>query len=62
MIVCRECGANCDPGDIQQGLCEDCRSPEQEIHILPKNIDGRRQREKENIERNGARWEPLFIN
>lgn len=25
MVVCRQCGANCDPGDLIGGICDDCR-------------------------------------
>ena len=56
MVRCRNCGSNCDPGDIRQGLCEDCRSPEPEVRILPKNTDARRQRAFEEMERNGVSW------
>jgi len=54
MVICRGCGANCDPGDIQMELCEDCRSPEPEIRILPVNTDRRRMRAYEEAERNGV--------
>lgn len=26
MINCRICGANCDPGDLIGGVCDDCRT------------------------------------
>lgn len=26
MIECRICGCNCDPGDLQEGVCDDCRT------------------------------------
>lgn len=54
MIVCRECGANCDPSDIRQGLCEDCRSPEVEFRKMKVNTDRRRQKAFEDIERQGV--------
>lgn len=34
MIECRECGCNCDPGDLVNGVCEECREREEET--LPK--------------------------
>ena len=57
MIECRNCGANCDPGDLRQGLCEDCRDNEPEYRILPRTTDRRRQCVIEQIERKGiASW------
>lgn len=56
MIVCRGCGANCDPADIQQGLCDECRSPEAELRMVPAVTDRRRQRVYEEMERNGVAW------
>lgn len=29
MIVCRICGCNCDPGELEQGVCEECRKLEE---------------------------------
>lgn len=26
MIECRICGCNCDPGDLKEGVCDDCRT------------------------------------
>ena len=60
MIECRACGANCDPSDIKNGLCDDCRSPEIEFRILPKNTDARRQMEYERIERRKPAWQHCF--
>lgn len=57
MIECRKCGANCDPGDIRQGLCEDCRSCEQEFHILPKTTEQRRKTTIERMERSNNTWQ-----
>jgi NMD protein affecting ribosome stability and mRNA decay len=57
MRECRNCGANCDPGDLQQGLCEDCRGSEPEFRMLPKNTDARRQKIFEQMERNGVTWQ-----
>jgi NMD protein affecting ribosome stability and mRNA decay len=60
MIICRNCGANCDPGDIQQGLCEDCRSPEAEFRMVPMVTDRRRQKAFEQAERMGVAWQTCF--
>lgn len=57
MIVCRGCGANCDPADVQHGLCEDCRSPEPELRIVPTSTDRRIMRAYEEAERNGVSWQ-----
>ena len=57
MIECRICGANCDPGDLRQGVCEDCRSPEVELHMLPKTADQRRNANIEKIERSEKTWQ-----
>lgn len=57
MIVCRCCGVNCDPSDIQDGLCDDCRSPEPEIRMIPKVTDRRRMMAYEEAERNGVAWQ-----
>lgn len=57
MIECRICGANCDPGDLRQGVCEDCRSPEQEFHVLPKTTDQRRKSMVERMERSNKKWQ-----
>lgn len=57
MVECRVCGANCDPGDIRQGLCEDCRNAEQEFHIRPKTTDQRRRAAFEQIERRETAWQ-----
>ena len=53
MIVCRECGANCDPSDIRQGLCEECRSPEVEFRKIKNVTDRRKQQAYELIESQG---------
>lgn len=52
MVVCRECGANCDPADIRQGLCDDCRSPEVEFRKMKVTTDRRKQYIFEEMERN----------
>lgn len=57
MIECRVCGANCDPGDLKNGICEDCQSPEAEFRILPKNMDQRIQATKERMERSKDIWQ-----
>ena len=28
MSKCRTCGCLCDPGDLQNGVCDDCREEE----------------------------------
>lgn len=53
MIVCRGCGANCDNGEVKQGLCEDCRDSEPEFRMVPTTTDRRRQKAYEQAERNG---------
>jgi NMD protein affecting ribosome stability and mRNA decay len=60
MTECRNCGANCDPSDVEHGICEDCRSPEAEIRILPMVTDKRRAKAYEFYERNGAEWQVTF--
>jgi NMD protein affecting ribosome stability and mRNA decay len=57
MITCRCCGANCDPADLRQGLCDDCRSAEPEVRMIPAVTDRRRQRVYEEMERNGVAWQ-----
>ena len=37
MIKCKSCHCNCDPGDLINGICDDCREAE-------------RQKEKQNEE------------
>ena len=56
MSECRECGCNCDPGELKQGLCEDCRGSEPEFRMLPKTTDRRRQAVIEQIERSVRTW------
>lgn len=29
MYVCEKCGGNCDPGELSDGICTDCREKEQ---------------------------------
>lgn len=33
MIICRKCGANCDPGDIVGGQCLDCMEQERQMQV-----------------------------
>lgn len=28
MLTCRLCGCNCDPSDLVNGVCDDCREAE----------------------------------
>lgn len=51
MIECRICGANCDPGDLVNMVCDDCRNAEQEFHILPRTAEQRKQSLIDRIER-----------
>lgn len=30
MLTCRMCSCNCDPGDLVNGICDDCREAEQQ--------------------------------
>ena len=30
MLTCRDCGCICDPSDLQNGICEDCRMEQAE--------------------------------
>lgn len=30
MLTCRDCGCICDPSDLQNGICEDCRTEQEE--------------------------------
>ena len=61
MNVCRNCGANCDPGELRQGLCDDCRSMETEVRMVPVVTDRRRQRVFEEMERNGVAWAAYIL-
>lgn len=33
MSTCRRCGCICDPGDIRNGICDDCREEEKSLEI-----------------------------
>ena len=33
MSACRRCGCICDPGDIRNGICDDCREEERSLEI-----------------------------
>lgn len=35
MLECRECGCNCDPGDLVNGLCDECRDREEAKKEMP---------------------------
>lgn len=61
MSECRNCGSNCDPGELRQGLCEDCRSNEIEFRILPKNTDQRREAFIEKMERSNKTWQVYSV-
>lgn len=46
MSSCRKCGCRCDPGDLQGGVCDDCREEERQkdmqlewrMDMLARNI------------------------
>lgn len=40
MIECRQCGANCDPGDIVGGLCDDCRDENRRMAEKQNQLSG----------------------
>lgn len=33
MSRCRRCGCRCDPGDLQNSICDDCRAEERQLEI-----------------------------
>lgn len=33
MSICRMCGCRCDPGDLQNGVCDDCREEKLQAEI-----------------------------
>lgn len=33
MSTCKRCGCICDPGDIRNGICDDCREEERSLEI-----------------------------
>lgn len=39
-LKCRKCGCNCDPGDLINGVCEDCREDESEEEEDGRNDQG----------------------
>ena len=55
-VICRGCGANCDPADIRQGLCEECWSAEPEVRITSMGTDRKRQKVLEEMERSWLEW------
>ena len=57
MRECIVCGGNCDPGELRQGVCDDCRGNEIEFHIRPKTTDQRRAAIIERIERSKKTWQ-----
>lgn len=40
MSECRGCGCNCDPGDLRNGLCDDCRDLVEEKEDMPQMAYG----------------------
>lgn len=42
-VTCNVCGANCDPGELRNGICEDCRNASAEVEFrIPKKVTDRR--------------------
>lgn len=39
MLTCRICGANCDPSDLVNGVCDDCREAEQKEQERKQDIN-----------------------
>lgn len=33
MQVCKRCGCLCDPGDLINSICDDCRTQEKEMEV-----------------------------
>lgn len=38
MVKCKRCGCLCDPGDLQNGVCDDCRTEEKELEAKREEI------------------------
>ena len=39
MLKCRFCKCNCDPSDLVNGICDDCREEEQKEHEWKEKIE-----------------------
>lgn len=39
MLKCRICNCNCDPGDLVNGVCDDCREEEQSKAEIEKQME-----------------------
>lgn len=61
MIKCRICGCNCDPGDLINLVCEDCRSPEVEFHQINHKVYVRGRHAYEEIERSKEDGELISV-
>ena len=58
MPICKVCGEIVELSKVRNGMCEECFSGcEVEFRPLPKNTDGRKQRTREYMERNGVSWQ-----
>ena len=38
MSECRQCGCNCDPGDLEQGVCYECREENEIQYMRAKEV------------------------
>jgi NMD protein affecting ribosome stability and mRNA decay len=36
---CRRCGANCDPGELRRGLCEDCTETAEKEKTMEHKVE-----------------------
>ena len=39
MLSCRICNGTCDPGDLRDGVCDDCRYEEQKEQERKQSMD-----------------------
>lgn len=45
MLLCRRCGCRCDPADIVNGICDDCREEQWRMELLAEEV-GRAKSER----------------
>lgn len=57
MLECRKCGANCDPGDLVNLVCEDCR--EEEYQPKMRAVYTRQRKAYEAVERGEEQYEHI---
>lgn len=38
MLSCRVCGGICDPGDLRNGVCDDCRYEQQREQTMEQEL------------------------